>query len=65
MPILETKKLEKILSATAKNTNLIRMSRAGKKNLENQSPNYEMDLDLTQNYDIELEPRIKSPEKDE
>ena len=66
MPILETKKLEKILSATAKNTNFIKMARTnGKKDLENQSSENRMDLEFSQNDDFNLEPRLKSPEKDE
>ena len=66
MPILETKKLEKILSTTAKNTNFIKTSRStGKRNLENPTPENQMDLEFTQNDDLNMEPRIRSPEKDE
>ena len=69
MPILETKKLEKILSATAKTAKYIKMTREAAALNNNQADsghidknNMELDTDETEQN---IQERVKSPEKDE
>ena len=69
MPILETKKLEKILSATAKTAKYIKMSREHASLNNNQTDSgiidknkIELDIDETEQN---MQERVKSPEKDE
>ena len=65
MPILETKRLEKILSITAKNTSLSRKVKDATedKTTSEENNNMEIDLDEIQHGDMKM--RVKSPEKDE